>query len=348
MTDAELGNIISGIEEVLNHTFTASQKRKVLKYSDRLNFACPYCGDSDNVMKKRGNVYLEDLDYHCFNCGKHTNYYRFLRDFGVDVDTDTIDMISSVISKKKGQKRKESFDLILFDEMNDIALTREEVRREFKAVEIPSEGKIHDYLKSRCLLRYSERFMYNAYRNELYVLNLTDRGTIAGFQIRSFDENMVKYRTYNISKIYEKTHRTIPEKYMEDIDLLNQISITFNLMQVSLRDTIYVFEGGIDSFFIPNSVGLCGVGRKFDLIEDLPNTKYFFDNDKAGHEQTYEKISEGKSVFLWSKFLDANGFDKKIKDLNELIVYLVKNRIHFDFGTIGDWFSEDALDIIDL
>lgn len=348
MTDAELGNIIAGIEEILKNTFKSSQKQKVLRYSDRLNFACPYCGDSDNVMKKRGNVYLEDLDYHCFNCGKHTNYYRFLRDFGANVDTDTIDLISSVISKKKGQKRKESFDLILFDEMNELALTRDDIKRDFRTVDIPNEGKMHDYLKSRCLLRYSERFMYNAYRNELYVLNLTDKGTIAGFQIRSFDENMVKYRTYNISKIYERSGRTIPEKYMEDIDLLNQISITFNLMQVSLRDTIYVFEGGIDSFFIPNSVGLCGVGRKFDLIEDLPNTKYFFDNDKAGYEQTYEKINSGKSVFLWSKFLEENGFDKKIKDLNELIVYLVKNRIHFDFGTIGKWFSEDALDIIDL
>lgn len=348
MTDAELGNIIAGIEEILKNTFKSSQKQKVLRYSDRLNFACPYCGDSDNVMKKRGNVYLEDLDYHCFNCGKHTNYYRFLRDFGANVDTDTIDLISSVISKKKGQKRKESFDLILFDEMNELALTRDDIKRDFRTVDIPNEGKMHDYLKSRCLLRYADRFMYNAYRNELYVLNLTDKGTIAGFQIRSFDENMVKYRTYNISKIYERSGRTIPEKYMEDIDLLNQISITFNLMQVSLRDTIYVFEGGIDSFFIPNSVGLCGVGRKFDLIEDLPNTKYFFDNDKAGYEQTYEKINSGKSVFLWSKFLEENGFDKKIKDLNELIVYLVKNRIHFDFGTIGKWFSEDALDIIDL
>lgn len=348
MTDAELNEIIAGIEEVLKNTFTDKHKQKVLKYSDRLNFACPYCGDSDNVMKKRGNVYIEDLNYHCFNCGKHTDYYRFLRNFDVNVDTNTIDLISSVISKKKRVKHNDTFDLVLFDEMNELALERDEVRRSFRLVEIPQGGFIHDYLKSRCLLRYADRFMYNSYRNELYVLNLTDKGKIAGFQIRSFDANMVKYRTYTISKIYEKSGRAIDERYTPHIDLLNQISITFNLMRVALLDTLYVFEGGIDSFFLPNSVGLCGVGRKVDLIEELPNTRYFFDNDEAGYKQTYEKLTSRKNVFLWGKFLDENGFDKKIKDLNELIVYLVKNRIHFDFRTIDKWFSDDPLDLIDL
>lgn len=347
MTTEEKNEIISSVKEILDSAFDISQKKVVLEYPDRLNFACPYCGDSDNVAKKRGNIYLTDLNYHCFNCGKHTDFFAFVKDFGVHLGMDTIETLSAARTKKRG-KNKASFDLVLFNEMEELALSRKDMRNGFRLIEIPNQGKIHDYLKSRCLLKNRERFMYNSYRDELYVLNLTRNGKVAGFQIRSFDPDKVKYRTYNISKIYERTGRNIDEKYEQHLDLLNQISITFNLMTVSLLDTLYVFEGGIDSFFLPNSIGMCGVGRHVDLVEDLPNTRYFFDNDKAGYKKTFEKLRDGKSVFLWNKFLMDNGFDGKIKDLNELVIYLVRNRIPFDFNRIGEWFSDDELDAMQI
>ena len=38
--------------------------------SDKLNFACPYCGDSErDPNKKRGNLYLSTQTYKCFNDG---------------------------------------------------------------------------------------------------------------------------------------------------------------------------------------------------------------------------------------------------------------------------------------
>ncbi len=347
MNDSEINEIITDVEEILDNTFTETQKKKVLRYPDRLNFACPYCGDSDNVMKKRGNIYLTDLNYHCFNCGKHTDFFAFTKDFDIRLSMDTIETLSAARTKKRG-KNKASFNLVLFNEMDELSLTRKEILRAFRLIEIPNQGKIHDYLKSRCLLKNKDKFMYNSYRDELYVLNLSGNGNIIGFQIRSFDPDKVKYRTYNISKIYERLGRTIDEKFTPDLDLLNQISITFNLMTVSLLDTLYVFEGGIDSFFLPNSIGMCGVDRHMDLVEDLPNTRYFFDNDKAGYKKTFEKLRNGKSVFLWNKFLIDNGFDDKIKDLNELIIYLVRNRTPFDFNKIGDWFSDDELDVMQI
>jgi len=38
-----------------------SQRLKVYQGGNRLNFCCPYCGDSRDAKKKRGNLYLLNL-----------------------------------------------------------------------------------------------------------------------------------------------------------------------------------------------------------------------------------------------------------------------------------------------
>ena len=72
------------IQRVLNKEFSNIQKRKTVDYNDRVNFACPYCGDSSDPYKKRGNLYWKSLQYHCYNGGcpkRHTNLVEFLKDF---------------------------------------------------------------------------------------------------------------------------------------------------------------------------------------------------------------------------------------------------------------------------
>ena len=140
MTTEQKNGIISIIKGILSNEFGVKQKRTVLEYPDRLNFACPYCGDSDNVMKKRGNVYLSDLNFHCFNCGKHTDFFRFAKDFGVTMDIDTIELLSTVRVHKKSSRSRESFDLVLFNETEELALTRKETLRAFRLVEIPDSA----------------------------------------------------------------------------------------------------------------------------------------------------------------------------------------------------------------
>lgn len=345
MERSDKDGIVEKIQEVLDDNFSESEKRHILEYEDRINFACPYCGDSDNTRKKRANIYLANLSFHCFNCDKHTDYLGFLRDFGVSAGS-TIE--TAYTAKKTAKKQREyTYDIGLFRKIEELSFTRAQIRAMFRLREICG-GKIYDYLKNRCLGNHLDKFLYNDYRNELYVLNLTHSKKVCGFQIRSFDPNFAKYRTYNIEKIYKKSNMEFPVTGDAEIAALNQTSMTYNLTRTRLMDIVYVFEGGIDSFFLPNSIGLCGVGRNFELVESLPKTRYFFDNDSAGYERTIQKAREGKNVFLWDKFLNENGFDKKIKDFNDLIVYLVRNRIKFDFTDIEKYFSDDPFDIVYL
>lgn len=345
MDKETIAEIESKIKTILVDVFKDANKQQILKYEDRLNFACPYCGDSLNVRKRRGNLYLHNLSYHCFNCNTHSDYIHLLKDFDIPVGS-SLSMAENILNNNKPH-HQQTFDLYIFDLLNKVAFSREEIKRKLRLTEIQPKTKIYDYLASRCLTGHLHQFLYNSYRNELYVLNLTNENKICGLQIRSFDPNSVKYRTYNIGKLYDRMERKLKVED-DELNILNQVSMTYNLMKVDLFEDIYVFEGGMDSFFLKNSIGLCGVGRCMDLVENLNNTIYFFDNDESGYKQTVKKLKEGKRVFLWSKFLKSLSIEAPIKDLNELVVYMVKNKIKFDFKNINDFVSGNELDLIYL
>ena len=344
MDKETIEQIKENVREILIDSFKNKDKHIVLEYEDRLNFACPYCGDSTNARKRRGNIYLTNLTYHCFNCGHHCDYIKMMNDFEIPVGDMNLDAIAETV-KTGHKKRKTTFDIEVFAKLEDLAVSRQQLKKHFHLTEIVLESEIFLYLKSRCLHNKTKNFLYNKYKNELWILNLTKKGKIAGVQIRSFDPDKVKYRTYNISKIYQYMNMTLED---EDLAILNQTSMTFNIINVDLFDKLYVFEGGIDAMFLKNSVGISGVGRNFDLVENLPETRYFFDNDLAGFKKTKEKLQEGKKVFMWKKFLDDIGIDKKIKDFNDLIVYMVKNKIKYDFNEIENYFTDNELDLLDI
>lgn len=340
-------SIKDSIKNILVENFSNKNKHQILEYEDRLNFACPYCGDSINSRKKRGNVYLDNLTFHCFNCGRHTNYIKFMHDFNQSIGIINLDTVSETI--KTGKKKKhESFDIEIFDILENLSFSRKELKTKFRLSEILEGSKIYEYLKSRCLQNKTTNFLYNSYHDELWVLNFTKSGKICGCQIRSFNPDKVKYRTYNISKLYQYSDKEFPEYDEETIIVLNQISMTFNILNVNLFDNLYIFEGGIDSMFLPNSIGICGVGRNFDLVESLSNTMYMFDNDNPGFLKTKEKLCQGKRVFMWKKLLNDLNISEYIKDFNDLIIYMVKNKIKFNFNNMSEYFTNEQLDLIEI
>ena len=60
------------VQDVLGLRFNGDHHKTQINSedSDKLNFACPYCGDSEkDPTKKRGNLYLTTQSYKCFNDG---------------------------------------------------------------------------------------------------------------------------------------------------------------------------------------------------------------------------------------------------------------------------------------
>lgn len=345
--DRYIEEIKESIASIMARKFGDPYKREIYEYPDRLNFACPYCGDSTvSKFKKRGNLFLKNMGYHCFNCGKHTTLMGLLRDFGESVSPETAIGVQGIIKERKVVRReREVLDLSVLKKLEGISVSRDDLKKRYRLCEVTRGNRMHEYLKKRCLLHRNVNFLYNMRHDELYVLNLARNGGIAGFQIRSFSDDMSKYRTYNIERILGDLGR--PFGYPEN-DTLNSMSTVFNICTVDLFSPLYVFEGGIDSFFIRNSIGICGVRRDVDVIEDLPNCYYFFDNDADGFRETVKKVREGHYAFMWGRFLRENGVEGKIKDFNDFVIWTRKYRRDFDFKVLKGYFTNDIMDVCDI
>ncbi len=48
--------------------------------------------------------------------------------------------------------------------------------------------------------------------------------------------------------------------------------------------------------------------------------RFLFDNDNVGLSKSKEKITQGKQVFNWKSYLNDNGLDANLKDINEVLI----------------------------
>ncbi len=343
--------IIDKVVRVLSRSHSHPEKRRILETRDRLNFACPYCGDSTtNTRKKRGNIYWNDLFFHCYNCSAHTSLDEFLKDHNLNFEgDDRITVLNYIKENKKHISMGESLDFHLFDKIKELSLTFDEIALGFNVYPINSlTYRAYPYLKSRLLHNKTERFGYDPRRKDLYVFNLTPEGKIIGFQIRELDSTNVggpKYRTWNIERIYDRLNKPLNVS-QEDLENLNKISMLFGILNVDMSRTFNIFEGPIDAMFMLNSVGLTGVKKQIVEFNEIPTARYFFDNDTEGKSRMIDKLKLGQSVFMWSKFLKDYGIPpRKVKDLNDLVKYEFKHRTDC-FKDIDKYFTNDHYDII--
>ena len=69
------------LKQVVSQKHPEPNKKLLKDMHGRITLACPYCGDSHtDDTKKRGNIFWDTLQYHCYNCSHHTNVYTFLKD----------------------------------------------------------------------------------------------------------------------------------------------------------------------------------------------------------------------------------------------------------------------------
>ena len=93
-------------------------------------------------------------------------------------------------------------------------------------------------------------------------------------------------------------------------------------------DTIYMFEGPIDSCFVKNGIGVAGINdgllsfnpkqedqlRGFKLFDKIwcLDSQYI---DKTSREKTLKLLENGEKVFIWPEKIG-----KKYKDFNEMCI----------------------------
>jgi len=104
-----------------------------------------------------------------------------------------------------------------------------------------------------------------------------------------------------------------------------------------------MFEGAIDSWFLPNSMASASVNVDVSFLDENQNIRYMYDNDEVGTKKMLQKLAKGKTVFMWEKFLSDMRIDY-VKDMNELIQVLHKRNELHKVKSIKNYFTNNQFD----
>ena len=362
--------------DVLKKRFPGDPVRQEINDSDadKLNFACPFCGDSQkDPNKKRGNLYLLTQTYKCYNdgCSAWVKLDKFIKEFALkyhleipELGEKKIEFKADVGANKKGFL----IEFLINREVGKKLLSFDKIVERFSLIpcclanEKSAVGQFIDRRMIRGLPVFEQSCYYDSREDKIYLFNLDLKsGCILGFAIRRIDDSASgpKYDIKNYSEF--KRNGLVHEISDEFIQKVNSINNYFNILNIDFSKTITVTEGQIDSMFVRNCIATTGVTKSKQLLEKLvakKNSRIFFDNDKAGREQSLALLNKGYTVFLWKK-VEADLKKKhrnlkseieSIKDVNDLFKFLAKAQPGLGFEEFNDYldrnFSNDLLDLL--
>lgn len=332
------------ILQILDREHSHFSKKQIKDMQDRLNLACPFCGDStSDPSKKRGNLYWSTLQYHCYNCGKHQDGWSMLKEFGIKPEDpyDSIQILDYIHQNRLKVDKVDAFQYGKFKKIHDLSFTKEEIKKHFGFIEISKNinSEPHLYLKNRLITDY-HNLLWSPKDKRIIILNTTLDDRIIGFQARTIlSTAKTKYLTFHLARIQKEMGI---ESDIEGDLSYKGISTLFGIMKVNFQETVTVMEGPFDSMFIKNSLALSGINKDTSHLDEIPNVRYLFDNDDIGRKLMIEKIKKGKKVFLWDKILKEINADKYIKDLNDLVIYAFQNQIKIN--GLDQYFSTSKMD----
>jgi hypothetical protein len=339
------------VEIVLRKEFSdIPMKQGISKSQNRLNISCPYCGDSKNHRKKRGNFYLDTLTYKCYNggCGIFKDSISFFKDFGVfdsltgGEKREIVKILDENKSKKSRSYGKIDFSLFVDSDFDSILINRDDFCKRMKLVDVEN-SKIISYIRRRHQSE-GKKFAWDPKRERLFLFNLTPENKVLGLQVRNMEsiKGSSKYLTYRLSGIYSKLLGINDEIILEKAKRVDPVSHVFGIGSLDFSREITIFEGPMDSWLWGNSVGLCSLENRFPFETD--GIRYWYDWDDAGIKKSSELLGEGKNVFNWGKFLEDHSITKNRKwDLNDLVIHL--RTTGKKINRFENYFTKDVLDL---
>lgn len=334
------------LSQILDSSHSNFSKKEIIFYPntlnpDRINFACPICGDSvKNTRKRRGNIYLETLTYHCFNgdCLSHMSLDKFFQRFNYENVLDPGDFVRI---RNGNTFEKKEIDINNFLGIKELLFNRSFLKEKLGFQEIQKGSTLEIYLLDRYQSNF-KLFLEEVKTGNLIILNCSRDGEyVLSFQVRTMKEKTKtenKYLTFTYSKVCEFLGKERTEESVK----MDKISTYFGIFSIDWGSPINVFEGPMDSFLLKNSIGLCSLNNSFN-IESVVK-KYVFDYDGPGKKKSIELLSQGEIVFLWGLIInDFNMPERKKWDWNDLVIWCIQNGKQID---ISRYFSNNKLDII--
>lgn len=302
-------------KQYVDEVSTRIDKYIVKRHSPYMaNFRCHICGDSSkNKLKRRGYFLEKDghITYYCHNgCGS-IPFQKYLKVYHPDLYTRYVfDILRerAEVQKNRKTKSKNKFQKYIAP-TEDYLKGLVKVTEEPKALEYIKNRGIDDayisdiwytgsfinYINSHVAGKFSEE-VEKQHEHGRIVFPLRERdGTVFGVIGRTLGDGDPKYLTI---------------KFADDRPKI------FGLDRVNLSKHVYVLEGPIDSFFIPNAIALAGTDGDISSLNLLKsNYTKVLDNQPRNKEvvDKYAKyIAAGERLCIWPASI-------QFKDINEMI-----------------------------
>ena len=280
--------------------------------SKGFNCKCIVCGDSKKQTKKKRFWIIKNKfnNYycHCFNCGYHDSFRNFLKEHFPDVYKRYV---------KVSIKNNRNKTLPTVEEVIEEAL---EVKLDIQKVcNLPDDHIAHKFFEERKIpivwkkyLLYTDNFKkwINTKVKTFEYEGGSDRRIVLPFYSR--DKRLIGAAGRSLE--IDPKMRYITIKFDPNHPKI------FGLERVKFEKPVYVFEGQIDSLFIPNSLGMAGaISGLTKLIEYAPKETFILVPDIEPRNKEIVKFIEqslkmGFKVSLMPKQLKVYG-----KDINDLI-----------------------------
>lgn len=351
----EKDKIKKEIEVILDKEFSEAARKRVFEYPDRLNFSCPYCGDSfKDPMKKRGNLYLDSGFYHCYNdgCEVHPHALKLLRDFGRSVDDPSFTFrVMNSVDKEKGKRGftgKVQQYVGAFAALDSFAIPAEDFLKKHGLMRIGDSPKLKSRFDPQCLYIDDVRQAFSPKNDALFYLNVNAEGNVVGYQQKPLGPNArIRFYTAGLKMLLGDMDKEVTTDGEYDLERLDYLSNIFNVLLVDFSSPFYITEGPSDALLLRNSIAKQGVGKGVNLGKE--RGMYLFDYEKEALEQMRGMAKDGYSVFEWSKYLDDHKVSKK-KDLDLRDIFKIalerEDAEMINEPIIRSYFTETSMDVL--
>ena len=316
----------------------SSRLRNYKRKSNNLfNFSCPICGDS-SADKRKARAYIYEKKgstmFHCHNCGTTNNFTNFLK----TIDVQLFNEFSLERLKDRGQDDKKTELQEFIDKMKPPLFIKSGPLKGLKKIsQLPADHPCKKYVESRSIPNvfhsktfYCPKFFtwVNSFMPGKFSESSTEYDEPRLIIPFLKDEKMHAFQGRALSK--EAKTRYITIVYDESVPKI------YGLDAVDLSKKTYVFEGPIDSMFIPNSIATAG-GDLVTAARDLPkkNLVVVYDNEPRSAE-TKKKLDKaiinGYNVCIWP----SNLVHKDVNDMitaglsSDFIRYIIDTNTHND------------------
>jgi hypothetical protein len=281
------------------------------------NFRCPYCGDSKKKKnKKRGYFYQKKggLFFKCHNCGEGKTLENFLK----TVNHNVWSQYKTELYMQGDSGSNKNFDHMTQFEQPVFEKTEKPPERLIDRVldrldTLPDDHEAVRYVRGRLIPEHALSRLYHIDNiSDIHQLNPKYADKIDGKEPRliiPFYNRNGKLIGMDCRGMRNESLRYISVRIDEDEPMI------FNLDGINMDHQVYVVEGPLDSFFLPNC---CAVGNS-DLKKlegHIQNGIYVLDNQPRNKQivAIYNKMMKaGFRVCVWPEQITS-------KDINDMIL----------------------------